>query len=64
MMENQNLELRGFAPIGILEYWSAGMMGLDECYRFYDKVFSAFKLKIPLFHHSTIPCWTAIWSGS
>jgi hypothetical protein len=28
------LELRGFAPIGILEDWNAGMMGLNEFYRY------------------------------
>jgi hypothetical protein len=35
-------ELRGFAPIGIMEQWSNGMMGLKEFYLQYSS--------IPFFH--------------
>jgi hypothetical protein len=41
------IELRGFAPIGIMELWSNGMMGLKEfftirmvCFRLYPQYFS------------------------
>ena len=54
MAKELNTEQRGFAPFGILEYWNIGMMGLNEFYRFYKKIFPAFIPNIPLFHHSTI----------
>jgi hypothetical protein len=52
-------ELRGFAPIGILEYWNVGMMGLNEFYRFYKKDFFRFYTQysiIPSFHYSMSHC--------
>jgi len=48
-----NKELRGFTPIGILEYWSIGRMGLKE---FKIDFFPAYTPNIPLFHYSIIPC--------
>jgi len=47
-------ELRGFPPIGMLEYWKDGIMGLKEflIIRFFPSAITT----IPLFHHSIIPC--------
>jgi len=45
-------ELRGFAPIGILEYWGIGMIGLKEFYLLKN---DSFRFDYPIFHHSTIP---------
>jgi len=47
-------ELRGFAPIGILEGWNTGIMGLKEQKRS-NLIFSAFITRysiIPPFHYS------------
>ena len=58
-------QFRGFAPIGMLECWSAGIMGtgIMECWvdgriRFHDKIKMdniLLKTNIPVFHHSIIP---------
>ena len=45
--------------IGILEYWSTGMMGLNEFYRFYKKYLFRFYPQysiIPSFHYSMLHC--------
>jgi hypothetical protein len=45
-------ELRGFAPIGMLEYWNNGMMGMKE---FYQLKYDLFLFYYPLFQYSNIP---------
>jgi len=54
------IEFRGFAPIGILEYWNTGMMGLNEFCRFFKKNLFTSTPNIPIFHHSIIPYKFAI----
>jgi hypothetical protein len=48
------MELRGFAQIGTLEYWSAGVMGIEE-----EKPLISLSplllAVITLFQHSIIP---------
>jgi len=46
------LELRGFAPIGIMECWNVGIMGLKEFCLLLKSISSLF---FPLFHYSIIP---------
>ncbi len=48
---NAVFELRGFAPIGVLEYWNNGMMGMKE---FYQLKYDLFLFYYPLFHYSSI----------
>jgi hypothetical protein len=43
------IELGGFVPIGIMEGWSNGMMGLKACF---CNLNSLFKLLHPVFHSS------------
>jgi len=45
-------ELRGFAPIGILEEWNSGIMGLGEEKK---TKYDFFRFYCPAFHHSKIP---------
>jgi len=43
----------------MLEYWNAGMMGLNEFYRFYKKDIFRFYTQysiIPAFHYSMSHC--------
>jgi hypothetical protein len=47
-------ELRGFAPIGMLEYWNIGMMGSKEKEQS-KTIPSDCRPNIPLFQHSIIP---------
>jgi len=44
-------ELRGFAPIGIMECWNVGIMGLKEFCLLLKSISSLFFL---LFHYSSI----------
>jgi len=59
------IQVRGFAPIGMLEYWNIGKMGFGilECWAngiivltIKQKLIISFKkLTIPSFHYSIIP---------
>jgi len=57
------LKLRGFAPIGIMEYWNGGMMGLKVSYQFYKKISSSFIANNSSFHHSITPSGIATWGS-
>ena len=49
-------ELRGFAPIGIMELWSNGMMGLKEFFTIkmvYFRLYPQYS-SIPFFHSGDI----------
>jgi len=49
-------ELRGFAPIGIMELWSNGMMGLKEFFTIkmvYFRLYPQYS-SIPAFHSAIL----------
>jgi len=60
-----DIEIRVFAPIGMMERWNSGLMGsgIMQCWingkiRIHDKIKKAnilLKTNIPSFHHSIIP---------
>jgi len=45
-------ELRSFAPIGMMEHWNTGIMGLKE---FFCNYYVLLLPLFPIFQHSSIP---------
>jgi hypothetical protein len=48
-------QVRGFVPIGMLEFWNIGIMG------FGIDLFPLFVPSVPTFHHSIVPCGFPTW---